>query len=339
MIALARQQRGVALIIALVLMALATILAVKIGFGGFVERKRTSSILAAEQAYQFAMGAEALAADVLNQSKQSSPNEDNLSQPWAQAPQPIPLRPPNDPEGEPLGTLEGSLEDQQGRFNLNDLLLPDTPNPSQPGATKPDATKPDATRLAVFKRLLAYVKLDEAWADKIRDWIDADANVSFPDGAEDAVYTSQNPPYLTGNWPMSSTSELLSLPDFGLENYQRLAPYVTALPPGTKINVCTAPDVVLDSLTGHDEWTRSPGSLEKARKSVNGCFPTTQSINNGLSPDQATRLKPLIVKQSDYFRLTTLVTLGTTEFTLYSLLYRSPNTNRVTPLLRSFGTP
>lgn len=334
MITPASRQRGVALIIALVLMALATILAVKIGFGGFVERKRTSSILAAEQAYQFATGAEALAADVLNQSKQSSPNEDNLSQPWAQAPQPIPLRPPNDPEGEPLGTLEGSLEDQQGRFNLNDLLLPDTTNPSQP-----DTTKPDARRLEVFKRLLENLKLDQNLAYKIRDWIDADANVSFPEGAEDAIYTSQNPPYLTGNWPMSSTSELLSLPGFDLEQYKRLAPYVTALPPGTRINICTAPDLVLDSLTGLNEWQRSPGALEKARKSANGCFPTAQSLNNGLSPAQAQALAPLITTKSDYFRLTTLVTLGTTEFTLYSLLYRSPNTNRVTPLLRSFGTP
>jgi hypothetical protein len=42
--------------------------------------------------------------------------------------------------------------------------------------------------------------------------------------------------------------------------------------------------------------------------------------------------------KSDYFRLTTHVTLGTTEFTLYSLLLRGGG-GRVTPLLRSFGTP
>jgi len=62
---------------------------------------------------------EALAADVLSQ---NTSNTDDFSQPWAQVPQPIPLRPPNDPEGEPLGTLEGSLEDMTGRFNINNLL-------------------------------------------------------------------------------------------------------------------------------------------------------------------------------------------------------------------------
>jgi len=41
--------------------------------------------------------------------------------------------------------------------------------------------------------------------------------------------------------------------------------------------------------------------------------------------------------QSQYFQLTTRVALGTTEFTLYSLLFRG--TAKVTPLLRSFGTP
>jgi hypothetical protein len=38
-----------------------------------------------------------------------------------------------------------------------------------------------------------------------------------------------------------------------------------------------------------------------------------------------------------YFRLTTRVTLGTTEFTLYSLLYRTAG-GKITPLLRTFGT-
>ena len=64
----ARAQRGVALIIALILVALAAILATKLSFDGWLERRRTIGIIATEQAFQFGMGAEALAADVLNQS-------------------------------------------------------------------------------------------------------------------------------------------------------------------------------------------------------------------------------------------------------------------------------
>ena len=44
-----RRQRGVALIIALILVALATILATKLTFDGFLERQRSTGVLAAEQ--------------------------------------------------------------------------------------------------------------------------------------------------------------------------------------------------------------------------------------------------------------------------------------------------
>ena len=115
-----RKQRGVALIIALILVALATILATKLSFDGWLERQRTLGVLAAEQALQFSMGAEALAADVLTQSAQGNADV-TLADPWAQATQPLPLTPENNPEGEPIGTLQAALEDMQGRFNLNNL--------------------------------------------------------------------------------------------------------------------------------------------------------------------------------------------------------------------------
>ena len=65
-----RFEQGVALIIALILVALAAILATKLTFDGWIERRRTVSIMATEQAFHFGMGAEALAADVLTQSMQ-----------------------------------------------------------------------------------------------------------------------------------------------------------------------------------------------------------------------------------------------------------------------------
>src|SRR5882762_9149854 len=118
-----KKQRGVALIIALILVALATILASKLTFDGFLERKRSIGVLAAEQALHFGMGAEALAADVLVQDAQNS-QQTTLIGPWAQPTQPLPITPQDDPEGEPIGTLQGELEDMQGRFNLNNLAAP-----------------------------------------------------------------------------------------------------------------------------------------------------------------------------------------------------------------------
>lgn len=340
-----QRQRGVALIIALILVALATIVATKLSYDGWLERRRTISIIAAEQAFQFGMGAEALAADVLSQigqntspalkaaGMQPSPNtptaqstqQVTLAQPWAQPTQPFPLTPENDPEGEPIGMLQGALEDMQGRFNLNNLarVLPDGKQDPQP--------------LEQFQRLLVAVGLEPKWAGIARDWIDADDQPGIPDGAEDAVYTAQTPPYRTGNWPMTSPSELMNMPGFGADRYRKIAPYVSALPTATAtVNVCTAPAVVLESFADNLNGEYSdPEVLSNARKS--GCFPDVQAFTTVLGQAVASKISNRFSDKSAYFRLTTRITLGTSQFTLYSLLWRG-NGGKVTPLLRSFGT-
>ncbi len=322
-----RRQRGVALIIALVLVALATVLAWKISFQGYLERRRNVGMLAADQAFQFSLGAEALAGDVLARSLQQS-KQVTLAGEWAQPTQILPITAPNDPEAEPIGALQGSLQDLQGRFNLNNLghwVLVDG-KPVQ-----------DPAPLAQFQRLLIALNLEPKWAQLARDWIDADSEPGQPDGGEDALYTQQTPPYLTGNWPMTSTSELLALPGFGIERFQRLAPYVSALPTATAaINLCTAPAIVIESLADHlsGEWSTNQDALLVGRKA--GCFPDSTVFKNVVGADTFGKLKGQFQETSSYFMLTTYVTLGTTEFTLYSLL--QTNGGKVTPLLRTFGT-
>ncbi len=327
------RQRGVALIIALVLVALATILATKITFDGYLERQRTIGILGAEQALHFSLGAEALAADGLMQSVQQGGKQGaqvTLADAWAQPIPPFPITPPNDAEGEPIGTVEGTLEDLQGRFNLNNL-----------GRMVRNATtqkfEPDPVPFAQFEQLLVSLGLETKWAQMARDWIDPDSLPGGPDGAEDSVYTALDPPYLTANFPMLSPTELMNLPGFGLERYRKIAPYVTALPISTKLNVCTAPVYVLESLTKdlHGNFSTSPKVLTANRK--NGCFPDIKTLQNMMPPADFAQIQSQIAESSDFFRLTTHVTLGTTQFTLYSLLQRGTG-GKITPLLRSFGT-
>jgi general secretion pathway protein K len=324
-----QSQRGVALIIALILVALATILATKLSFDGFLELRRTTGVLAAEQALQFGLGAEALAADVLMQDLQTNSQATTLVGPWAQPTQPLPITPDSNPEGEPIGSMQGALEDMQGRFNLNTLA-----------SLGPDGVTEDPVPLQIFQRLLASVGVEPKWAGLARDWLDQDDVVGNPDGAEDSVYTSQTPPYRTGNFPMMSPSELMNLPGFGADRYRKIAPYVTALPDATtKINVCTAPALVLESLVPglNGEWSNNPAVLANGRKE--GCFPdvtTFTHVATTMGPNAMQGISTRIGMQSQYFQLTTRVVLGTTEFTLYSLLFR---TTKVAPLLRSFGTP
>jgi general secretion pathway protein K len=320
-----RRQRGVALIIALILVALATMLAWKVSFDGYLERRRSMGVLAAEQAFEFGLGAEALAADALVQDLQST-KQTTLAAPWAQPTPALPLTSESDPDGEPFGSLQGSLEDMQGRFNLNNL-----------GRTLPNG-QPDPQPMEQFQRLLASVGLETKWAGLARDWIDADTVPTNPDGAEDSVYTSQTPPYLTGNWPMTSPSELMALPGFDLAHYLKIAPYVTALPTANaQINICTAPALVLESLapTLNGEYSGNPDALVLGRKS--GCFPDMNTFKATVGPTNLAAINGQFADTSSYFRLTTRVTLGTSEFTLYSLLQRGRG-GKVTPLLRSFGT-
>jgi general secretion pathway protein K len=321
------RQRGVALLIALILVALATVLATKLTFDGFLERRRTIGVLAAEQALHFGMGAEALAADVLAQDAQASAAYTLLTGAWAQPTQPLPITPQDDPEGEPIGTVQGELEDMQGRFNLNNLAsLVRGPD----GKTFIE----DPVPLEQFARLLVSVGLEAKWAGIARDWIDPDDVPSSPDGAEDQIYTSQTPPYRAGNYPMMSPAELMNLPGFGADRYRKIAPYVTALPSATvSINICTAPAPVLMSIAENLNGEYSPEVLANGRKS--GCFPDRAaftSILNGKGPPSSAW-----DTKSQYFRLTSRITLGTTEFTLYSLLKRGSG-GKVIPLLRSFGT-
>jgi general secretion pathway protein K len=237
----------------------------------------------------------------------------------------------------------------QGRFNLNNLARPF--NPIGPGgATSPinaAGTQFDPQPLEQFQRLLVSVGLEPKWAGIARDWITATDIPSSPDGAKDSIYTSQTPPYRTGEYPMMSASELMNLPGFGADRYRKIAPYVTALP-GNKIaiNVCTASALVLESVAKNldGEWSRSPDLLVSERKS--GCFPamtTFTHIVQGADPKAVADLATSAGDKSSYFRLTTRVTLGTTEFTLYSLLKAGGGGGggggKVTPLLRTFGTP
>jgi general secretion pathway protein K len=219
--------------------------------------------------------------------------------------------------------LEASLEDLQGRLNINNLVNNDgTPN---------------ADYVSAFTQLLEMLGLETKWAGYLVDWIDADLVPQNPDGAEDTVYMGQVPPYRTPNRYITSISELLALPGFGRDRYLLLAPYVTALPWNTKINVCTAKDKVLDAFlgAGHTEFSADPGALAKNRTASSGCFPTLSNYQAAFNPARQKTLSNYFSQTSNYFRLTSFITIGSTEFSLYSLLYQDA-TNGVRPIQRSF---
>ena len=305
------RERGVALITAVLMVALATILAVEVSFRGMLDQRRSGTLFALDQGYEIALGAEAWAADFLRKDAQES-QTDHFGEVWAQPLPPLPI------DG---GTVEGRLEDQQGLFNLNNLRFQD-------GTVNEAAVKQ-------LERLLTWLEIEPTWASAIADWVDENREPGFPNGAEDSVYTGQIPPHLAANMPVTRVSELMVLPEFGLERYLRLRPFVTALPSGTPLNVCTAPGIVLDSLSEDTrEFGLNPEDLANRRKGA--CFPTLQDLRGALGDAAFTQLQNSLTESSSYFRATVWVTIGTTQFTLYSLLVRG-NGGAVRPYLRSFS--
>jgi len=316
------QQRGVALVTAVLIVALATLLAVDVGFKGYLDQRRTANAFALDQSFEVALGGEAWASDSLRRDKLQSSKTDDFTEEWATPIPPIPLE-------DIGGEFEGQLEDLQGRFNLNNLVRYD-------GAGQGTV---DTAAVERLQRMLEFLELEPKWAKIIADWIDTDTNPQFPDGAEDTVYTGLSPPYRTANMPITRTSELLALPEFGIERYKKLAPFVTALPAGTPINLCTASPELLDAIVdGRREFTVARESMKQTRQQR--CFPNKEEFEQPLSGDQKQQLNDgkVIDETSDYFLATIWVTLGTHRFTLYSLLYRTDGNNQVRPILRSYGT-
>jgi len=305
------KQRGVALIMAIVLVAIATVLAVHIGTRASLDLRRTAGLLALDQAWHVALGAEAWAAEVLREDREDS-ETDHLAERWAQ---PIPPLPVDD------GEVRGVLEDMQSRFNLNNLLGND------------DAV--DDVAVARFERLLENVGAERRWARIMADWLDADTVPGFPDGAEDGTYLGQDPPYRAANGPVTTITEMMALPGMTLEEFLRIRPFVAALPAGSKMNVCTAAAPVLAALAAGGSDFGDAEALAGNRR--DGCFPTIADLQATLSEAEFQSLQPAIAETSNWFRALTVVSIGTSELTLYSLIERNSAGGSRT-VLRSTGT-
>lgn len=217
-----RKQRGVALLIALLAVALAVILIASLLDRGELAFARTRNALRGEQAIAYSEGLEAFAAQILMRDQAETQGIDSNGEAWA-----IPL-----PAQEvPGGTFSASMRDLNGCLNLNNLVLTDQP-----------------VWRNRLDRLLVALELDPSLAGAIVDWLDGDTAIDDEGGAEDSAYLAQPVPYRAGNRVFAHISELRLVRGVDGDVYARLSPEVCALPPGSSINLNTASIAVLMSL-------------------------------------------------------------------------------------------
>jgi general secretion pathway protein K len=302
-----QRQRGVAVLIAMLVVTVGTIIAVNLMWQGTLDLRRAESALAMDQGLLYEQGAEAWAADILRQDLVDSPESDNLSENWAIELPPLPV------DG---GTITGRLEDLQGRFNLNNLI-------DQRG-------REDPLMRHQFERLLSLLDCDPSLAGAVLDWLDPDTEQRFPSGGEDQAYADADPPYRTANSVITTPSELMAVTGFDRETYAKLAPYVTVLPSGTKLNVNTASDVVLASLSDDIDLPKAKALVDERAGAE---FVDVDKVFEGLVDAKMLRK---IDGVSSHFLLTATVTLGTNQMTMRSVLQRDPS-GLTRTLYRSLG--
>ncbi len=223
-----RRQRGVAMIVVLLIIAMIAIIATNITSRNQLSVRRTLNLAQYDQAYWYALSAEELAKKILKQDlEDATDGVIHRQQYWAQANVVLPV------EG---GEIAGEISDMRACFNLNGLTADMDKNPNgQP-------VLPLAAQQ--FQGLLVALGMDDFAAERLaytlKDYVDADTK-SGAFGAEDAEYESRNVPYRAANTLLNHRSELRAILGFNQDIYLKIAPYVCAIPGDEKqlLNVNT----------------------------------------------------------------------------------------------------
>ncbi len=303
------RNRGVALISALLVVALATTAAAQLMSSQFLNLRHSGNLFMRDQAWQYLKGGEAFAMVLIDKAIRNGRLYDLLGQ---ESTFPV--------EG---GVLTGRIDDLQGRFNLNSLI--------------DDQGKIASLPQERLQKLMTDLGINAALADAIVDWLDGDATPVSQAGAEDDFYLSQTPPYRAANTKMESLSELMLIRGYRKlpkEKRQKLEQQLTTLPAATAINVNSASDELLRAIGFKNDAIQTI----RNRLAKNGAGPI-QSL------DELKSLKLLpedkldgLTTTTEYFLLTATAQIGRARLKQYSIIHRSQK-GALRVVARSLGTP
>ena len=288
------RQQGVAIVLAISVVALAALVASAIMVSQSTWARQLELTAEHVQARAVLQAGADWARAVLADDRRVS-NVDHLGEPWALRLPPMPVE---------NGELVGQIEDQQGLFNVNNLVSDGKVNVAQ---------------LAHFRHLLAILGLPDTLAYTLVDWIDTDNLPQPQGGAEDAYYLALDRPYLTANQPLIDVTELALVSGYDVSVCARLRPYVTALPGSTAVNVNTAPPEVLAAVVeGLDLGSAQALVAQRDRAYYRDADDFSKRLPRGAAAAAGD-----IGVSSDYFVATLRVTIGGAQARGKALLSRA----------------
>lgn len=322
-----KQQKGVALIVVLLLLSLMTLLAVQMSERLQFNFYRVENQIQNQQAYWYALGMEELGKIAIQQGIDDSDTV-NLSQAWATQGQRYPL------EG---GEAIGDIVDRQACFNLNALsgLKPDA------GSTK----KPFL--VGYLQSLLEEQDVDsyeaEVIADSSWEFVDSDDVVNSSFGAGDSTYEGFRPPYLPPQGLMADVSEFRAVNGVTAQIYNKLKPLLCAIPTTDMVlNVNTLYEHQAALLVG---LFAPELSLSDAQKLIaDRPYDGWQDVNDFVAEaaiarvgaDVQKRAKDYLAVSSNYFQLDTEILVDRSRVRLVALLKRDGQ-EKVTVIRRRYG--
>ncbi len=287
------QQRGVAIVLAMGVVAMATMAATAMMITQSTWSRESELTADNVQAQTLVQAGVDWARAVLSDDRRLG-DIDHLGEPWAMRLPPMSVE---------SGELAGYIEDQQGLFNLNNLVK---------------GGKVNLAQLAHFQRLLSLLGLPAALAGTLADWVDADSEPQPQGGAEDETYLALQPPYLAANRPLADVAELALVRGFDDGVLARLRPFVTALPVFTAVNVNTAPPEVLAAVI---DGLGLDGARDLVAQRSRGYFRDRNDLLRHLPQGILVAVDDLSFG-SDYFMARVRVTIGSAQARGTALLAR-----------------
>lgn len=283
----AARQKGIALVMAMLIVVIATVTAVSLVHEQSFSVRKTSNLQQYDIGLLYGVGLEDYARLFLNKDAQES-KIDHLGEDWAIGIPALPI------EG---GFLSGSIIDGQSLININNLLT-------------------DQLSRKQLTKLCKDLNINPDFIPAIIDWIDNNTEAEIPDGVEDDYYTALEIPYRSANRFMVDISELKLVKGIDNEIFMKLKPFLTALPETTPLNLNTISAQIFDTLELGIDNQKFIDEREKDAFGSIDDFSTRMDIV--LDENQKQELSVT----TGYFLATGVVTLYEKSITLNSLLQR-----------------